>query len=60
MSIPNRPIARRLRIISLVSATAALGLAALVHIGMEVWSFRQTRTEQLTSLATTVGDNAGS
>ena len=59
MSLPNRPIARRLRIISLVSATAALGLAALVHIGMEVWSFRQTRTEQLTSLATTVGDNAG-
>jgi signal transduction histidine kinase/CheY-like chemotaxis protein len=58
MAPSNMPIARRLRIISLVSATAALGLAALVHIGMEIWAFRQSRTEQLTSLAAAIGDNA--
>jgi signal transduction histidine kinase/DNA-binding response OmpR family regulator len=57
-SLSNIPIARRLRIISLVSATAALGLAALVHIGMEVWAFRQTRTEQLMALSTAIGGNA--
>jgi signal transduction histidine kinase/ActR/RegA family two-component response regulator len=52
------PIARKLRIISLLSATAALGLAALLHVGMEVQSFRHGRAEQLTGLAAAVGTNS--
>ena len=58
ISLANIPIARKLRIISLLSATAALSLAALLHIGMEVQSFRQGRAEQLTALAAAVGTNA--
>ena len=56
--LTNIPIARKLRIISLVSATVALGLAALVHIGMEVRSFRHSRAEQLTALTASVGITA--
>ena len=58
ISLADIPIARKLRIISLLSATAALGLAALLHIGMEVQSFRQGRAEQLTALAAAVGTNS--
>jgi signal transduction histidine kinase/DNA-binding response OmpR family regulator len=54
----NIPIARRLRLISLVSATVALGLAALVNIGMEVRSFRHGRAEQLTALTASIGITA--
>ncbi|MDH5274374.1 MAG: hypothetical protein OEY13_15040, partial [Gammaproteobacteria bacterium] len=57
-SLSNIPIARKLRLISLVSATAALGLAALVHIGMEVRSFRHGRAEQLTALTASIGITA--
>jgi signal transduction histidine kinase/CheY-like chemotaxis protein len=57
-SLSNIPIARRLRLISLVSATVALGLAALVHIGMEVRSFRHGRAEQLTALTASIGITA--
>jgi signal transduction histidine kinase len=58
ISLSNTPIARKLRIISLLSATAALGLAALLHIGIEVRSFRANRVEQLTALTAAVGMNA--
>ena len=58
IALTNIPIARKLRIISLLSATAALSLAALLHVGMEVHSFRQGRAEQLTALAAAVGTNA--
>ncbi|MDH5254721.1 MAG: ATP-binding protein [Gammaproteobacteria bacterium] len=58
ISLADIPIARKLRIISLLSATAALGLAALLHIGMEVQSFRHGRAQQLTALANAVGANS--
>jgi Periplasmic sensor domain len=58
MTLSNIPIARKLRIISLLSATVALGLAALLHIGMEIRSFRQGRAEQLGTLTSAIGMNA--
>jgi two-component system, sensor histidine kinase len=58
MGASNIPIARKLRFISLLSATVAVGLAALLHIGMEVRSFRQSRAEQLTALTAAIGTNA--
>jgi signal transduction histidine kinase/ActR/RegA family two-component response regulator len=58
ISLADIPIARKLRIISLLSATTALGLTALLHIGMEVQRFRHGRAEQLMGLTAAVGANS--
>jgi signal transduction histidine kinase/DNA-binding response OmpR family regulator len=51
-------VARKLSIISLLSAGLALGLASVLHVGVDVYSFRSSMSEHLTALAETIATNA--
>jgi signal transduction histidine kinase/DNA-binding response OmpR family regulator len=53
-------IARKLRVISLLSAIVALGLGSALHVGIDITWYRSSTAEHLTALATAIGGNAAS